>query len=488
MNDLPRTITQAADGLRSGIWSAVELTKAFLVRVEAVDSQVKALLTKTESEALAAAKAADERLKDGDKSPLLGIPVVYKDNFLTSEVKTTAGSNILKDYIAQYNADVVDRLQNAGAVMLGKANLDAFAHGSSTENSDFGPTHNPWNVEYVPGGSSGGSAAAVAARECLMATGSDTGGSIRQPASFTQTVGLKPTYGRVSRFGVIAMGSSFDSIGHFTRTVEDSALVLQCTAGISIDDSTSSSIAVPDYQAVLGNSLQGVTIGIVDAFLEGVDPAIVSALHAAKEKFELLGASFSKVELPFSKYALAAYYILVPSELSSNLARFDGIRYGHSDRSVDSLLEVYEESREQGFGPEAKRRIMLGTYALSAGYYDAYYKRAQQARTLVKADFDNAFKDVDAILAPVSPTMPFKLGERVDDPLAMYLSDILTVPVNLAGVPSLALPCGLHDGLPIGMQLIGPNFSEGKLFNIGHQYQLNTDWHEQDAPIGERRT
>lgn len=483
MTNLPTTITEAIRELRDKRYSAVELTQAFLSRIHSVEPTVKALITITEAEALVLAKQADERLANGDSSPLLGIPVIYKDNFLTKDVRTTAASRILDSYVAQYDADVVASLRLAGAVMLGKANLDAFAHGSSTENSDYGPTYNPWDTDYVPGGSSGGSAAAVAAQECLVATGSDTGGSIRTPASFTNTVGIKPTYGRVSRYGVIAMGSSFDSIGCMTRSVEDCALVLEHMAGQSRYDATTLADSVPQYSQNLSTSIKGLNIGIAEDFFgDSLDPAVRSTLEEAKQTLTALGAHFVPVHLPHIKYALAAYYILVPSEVSSNLARFDGVRFGHS-AAADSLVELYERSRAEGFGLEAKRRIMLGTYALSAGYYDAYYKRAQQARTLVKQDFELAFEQADVLLAPVSPTLPFKVGERTDDPLAMYLTDILTVPVNLAGIPSLSLPAGFSGQLPVGMQLIGPSLSEQRLLQVGYAYQQETEWHTRVADV-----
>lgn len=370
--------------------------------------------------------------------------------------------------------------------MLGKANLDAFAHGSSTENSDFGPSFNPWNVDYVPGGSSGGSAAAVAAGECLVATGSDTGGSIRLPASFTNTVGIKPTYGRVSRYGVIAMGSSFDSIGCFTRTVEDCAIVLEEVAGKDVYDSTTSPIEVPSYTKELTSSLEGLVLGIPEEMYgDGIAPEVRAVIDQSINTLKSMGVVFKDVSLPHTKYSIAVYYILVPSELSSNLSRFDGIRYGHTDDAAESLLEHYELSRASGFGDEAKRRIMLGTYALSSGYYDAYYKRAQQVRTLVKNDFEAVFSEVDGLLAPVSPTLPFKVGAKTDDVLSMYLSDALTVPVNLAGVPSLAVPAGFAQGLPVGMQFIGPAFSEHKLLNWGHMYQQHTAWHTHLSPLAE---
>ncbi len=477
---LPTTIRQAAQELRQHKYTATALTKAYLDHIAQVEPEVHALLTVTSEIALEQAKIADDRLQDGDKSPLLGIPLVHKDNFCTQGVATTAGSRMLENYQAQYNATVVEKLHQAGAIMLGKANLDAFAHGSSTENSDFGPSYNPWDINYVPGGSSGGSAAAVAAGECLISTGSDTGGSIRLPASFTNTVGLKPTYGRVSRYGVIAMGSSFDSIGCFTRTVEDCALVLQAMAGLDATDATTSPTAVPNYLANLDQPLKGVTLGIVEEFFgDGIEREVRQVIEEAMDAYRSLGVTFKPVQLPHARYALAAYYILVPSELSSNLSRFDGIRYGFSDQSGQTVQDTYRLSRAEGFGAEAKRRIMLGTYALSAGYYDAYYKRAQQVRTLVKQDFEAVFTQVDGLLAPVAPTLPFKVGARANDVLAMYLTDILTAPVNLAGIPSLAIPAGFAQGLPIGMQLIGPNFSESKLFNWGHQYQQQTNWHHQ---------
>jgi aspartyl-tRNA(Asn)/glutamyl-tRNA(Gln) amidotransferase subunit A len=481
---LPETIKQAADELRQGVYSAVELTQAYLHQIEAVEPDVHAIITVTADKALDQAREADARIATGSANMLTGIPLIHKDNFSTLGVRTTAGSTMLTNYNGQYDATVVSRLRQVGMVMLGKSNLDAFAHGSSTENSDFGPSFNPWDTAYVPGGSSGGSAAAVAAGESLVATGSDTGGSIRLPASFTNTVGLKPTYGRVSRYGVLAMGSSFDSIGHFTRTVEDNAMVLQAIAGHDPNDATTPNTPVPDYLGGIDKPLDGVTLGLVEEFFgEGLDPSIAAVVAEARQVYERLGVTFKKVHLPNAKYALAAYYILVPSELSSNLSRLDGIRYGYSDPTATSLLEMYELSRAGGFGAEAKRRIMLGTYALSAGYYDAYYKRAQQVRTLVKQDFDVVFTEVDGLLAPVSPTLPFKVGEKVDDVLAMYLTDILTVPMNLAGVPSLALPAGFVGSLPVGMQLIGPHFSEDRLYNWGHKYQMETAWHANRSPL-----
>ena len=483
--DRPLTISQTSIALRQKKISAVELTRIYLERIERQEPSIHALLTVSGEKALEQAELTDSALAQGDDRPLLGIPLVHKDNFMTEGIRTTAASHILDAYIPPYNATVVQRLQEAGAIMLGKANLDAFAHGSSTENSDYGPTHNPWDIDFVPGGSSGGSAAAVAAGECLIATGSDTGGSIRLPAAFTNTVGLKPTYGRVSRYGVIAMGSSFDSIGCFGRNVVDCATTLEVIAGVDARDSTTVHQPVPNYTAHLEHPLQGKVFGLAQEFYsEGLVPEVRQALDDARKVYEDMGVTFKPVHLPHAKYALAAYYILSSSEISSNLARFDGVRFGFSDQEATTLLEMYEQTRGEGFGAEAKRRILMGTYALSAGYYDAYYKKAQQVRTLVRSDFETVFKQVDGLLAPVCPFLPFKIGEKVEEPLAMYLSDILTVPVNLAGIPSLALPAGFAGNLPIGMQLIGPSWSEDQLFNWGQKYQQHTDWHQRVAGEG----
>lgn len=486
MTDLLNTIAQARQALDTKQVSATELTQAFLNHIDKSQPTLNSLISINAEHALAQAAQADQLISSGQSNYLLGIPLIHKDNILVKDLPATAGSHMLGNYVAQYSATIADRFDQAGAITLAKANLDAFAHGSSTENSDYGPSRNPWHIEYVPGGSSGGSAVSVAANQALIATGTDTGGSIRLPASYTNTVGLKPTYGRVSRYGIVAMGSSFDSIGCFTRTVEDCAVVLQVMAGLDPRDSTTSPQVVPDYSANLNQPIKGLKLGIVKQFeQQGVDSQVQQAIDQAKQVYQQLGVQLVEVDLHSVDSALAAYYILTSSEISSNLARFDGIRYGHSSDKATDLLQQYELSRAEGLGSEAKRRIMLGTYALSSGYYDAYYKKAQQARTLIKQDFERVFTQVDGLLAPVCPTLPFKLGERAADPLAMYLSDALTVPMNLAGVPSLAIPAGFsQEGLPIGLQLVGPQWSEERLLNWGHQYQLQTNWHTRLPDIG----
>lgn len=469
MNLNQLTILQAKKGLKEKKFSSVELTRACLGKIEKIDSQINAFITTCEKEALDNAKWADEQLNNGtieqwNNYPLLGIPIALKDLFSTKDIKTTAGSKVLQNYIPPYDATVVKKLKDAGAVIIGKTNLDAWAHGSSGENSDFGPTKNPWNQDYVPGGSSSGSAAALAADMCLAATGTDTGGSIRLPASFCNLVGLKPTYGRVSRYGIVTMASSLDSIGHFTKTVEDSAIILGVTAGRDQLDSTTSAKPVPNYLNSLTKSLSGIRIGMPKLWRwEEMELKTFGLYNEAMQHIEKkLGAKVTPIDIKHERYANACYYIIQPSEVSSNLARYDGIRYGNERSS---------------FGEEAKRRIMLGTYTLSAGHYDAYYKKAMQVRTLIKQDFEEAWKNVDAIILPVSPTPPWKLGEKINDPLKMYLSDILTVTANLVGIPGLAVPMGFVDGLPVGMQILGPQFSEELLFQIGHAYEQTTDWY-----------
>ncbi len=455
------TITQAIKGLQAKEFSSVELTQACLDQIEQKDKEINAFITVLEKEALEQAKNADEKIASGDASPLLGIPISIKDNFCTKGVRTTAASKVLDDFIPPYDATVVKKLKNAGAVIIGKTNHDAWGHGASGENSDFGPTKNPWNTDYVPGGSSSGSAAALASDMCLAATGTDTGGSIRLPASFCNVVGLKPTYGRVSRYGIIAMASSLDSVGHITKNVEDSALMLSITSGKDEFDATTPSVEVPNYSKNLKNLKAGIRIGVPkEYFIKGLDSGIKSLIKKTLKILEKQGANILDISLLHTDCALASYYIIQPSEVSSNLARYDGIRYG---------------SARQNFGDEAKRRIMLGTYTLSAGYYDAYYKKAMQVRTLIKQDFDKAFEKVDAIITPVSPTPPWKLGEKINDPLKMYLSDIFTVTANLAGIPALSIPIGFtKDGLPVGMQILGPQFSEETLFMIGRAYEQAT--------------
>lgn len=463
------TITEAIKGLRTKQFSSLELTTAFLERIKKNNSNLNALITITEDEALAQAKESDKMLANGEDLPLLGIPIILKDNYLSYGVRTTAASKVLDDFIPPYDATATLKLKQAGVVMLGKANMDAWAHGSSGENSDFGPAKNPWNTDYVPGGSSSGSAVSVAADLCLMATGSDTGGSIRLPASFCNIVGLKPTYGRVSRYGVVAMASSLDAMGHLTKTVEDSARVLQVTAGKDIHDSQTPDVAVPNYLENLTRGIKGIKIGVPKEYMiEGIDDVIKTGIEQSTQVLKELGAEIIEVSLPHAQYAIACYYIIQPAEVSSNLARYDGIRYGN-DR--------------EAFADEAKRRIMLGSYTLSAGYYDAYYKKAMQVRTLLKQDYDQALEKVDVILSPVSPTPPWKLGKKASDPLQMYLSDIFTVTANLVGVPALALPMGFANELPIGLQFLAKQFAEPLLFQVGYAYEQATDWHKRKPKL-----
>lgn len=466
MNLNQLTISQAKKGLKEKKFSSVELVKACLSQIEKHDSKINAFITVSKDEALDKARWADEQ---SNNYPLLGIPIALKDLFSTKDIKTTAGSKVLADYIPVYDATVVKKLKDAGAVIIGKTNLDAWAHGSSGENSDFGPTKNPWNQEYVPGGSSSGSAAALAADMCLAATGTDTGGSIRLPASFCNVVGLKPTYGRVSRYGIVAMASSLDSIGHFTKTVEDSAIFLAVTAGQDPFDSTTPKKSVPNYLAILKKGVKGIKLGVPKEYTEkGLDSGIKEGFSKSLDVLSDLGAIITEVSLPHTEYAIACYYIIQPAEVSSNLARYDGIRFG---------------SARQNFGDEAKRRIMLGTFILSAGYYEAYYKKAMQVRTLIKQDFDKAFQKVDVIIAPVSTTPPWRLGEKVDDPLKMYFSDIFTVTANLAGIPGLSVPSGFIDELPVGIQILGPQFSEELLLRIGYAHEQETQWYKRKPKL-----
>lgn len=436
-------------------FSSVELTKACLDKIEILNPKLNAFIT-VSKDAVEQAKKADELWEDGSKLPLLGIPIALKDIYMTRGLRTTAASKVLANYIPQYDATVVRKLRDAGAVILGKTNLDAWAHGSSGENSDFGSTKNPWNKECVPGGSSSGSAVSVAANMAIAATGTDTGGSIRLPASFTNTVGLKPTYGLVSRYGIIAMASSLDSIGHFTKTVEDSALFLNITAGNDPFDATTTKDSTPNYLDGIYRGIKELKIGIPKEYMSGLSNEVGENFEQVKKKLAELGAEIIDVSLPHTDYGIACYYIIQPSEVSSNLARYDGIRYGQ-DRTH--------------FGDEAVRRIILGTFTLSSGYYDAYYKKAMQVRTLIKRDFEHAFQKVDAIISPVSPTPPWKLGEKLDDPLKMYLSDVFTVIANLAGIPGLSVPSGFIGGLPTGFQILGPQFSERLLFQIGNAFE-----------------
>ncbi len=477
------TIHEAARLLREKRVSSVELTEQYLRRIEAVEPQVSALVTRTPDLAREQAKQADARLAAGDAGPLTGIPIIIKDVICTKGVRTTCSSRMLENFIPPYNATVMEKLNAAGAVMLGKANMDEFAMGSSTENSAFFTTKNPWDTTRVPGGSSGGSAVAVAADEAVCALGSDTGGSIRQPAGFCSVVGMKPTYGRVSRYGLVAFASSLDQIGPFTQDVEDAALLLGAIAGHDPCDSTSVPVDVPDYTAALTPDLKGMKLGVPrEYFVEGMQPAVSEAMNEALGTLERLGATLEEVSLPSTPYALAVYYIIAPSEASANLARYDGVKYGFS-YDGDSMWDSMEKTREYGFGPEVKRRIMLGTYALSAGYYDAWYVKAQRVRTLIRREFDAAFEKYDALVTPTSPTVPFKIGERAGDPLSMYLSDICTLPVNIAGLPGISVPAGFDDGLPIGLQVICKPFDEGTMLRVAHAYEQATEWHERKPEL-----
>lgn len=480
------TIKQASQMLAKKEITSVELTKACLKRIKEVDGKIKACLTVVREEALKEAKKADEHRAEGEAGELLGIPYAAKDNILTSGVKTTAAAKILENYIAPYDATIIKKLKQAGAVLVAKTNLDEFAHGASTENSAFGPTHNPWDLTRVAGGSSGGSAAAVAADMCLFALGTDTGGSIRCPASFCGITGLKPTYGRSSRFGLIAMTSSTDVPGPLTKTVEDAAIVLSAMAGVDENDATtvksplSPRLASRAKRAFVKGGIQGLTIGLPkEYFVDGLDKGVTEAVEKAIEKLKELGIKFKEVSLPHTKYGIPVYYIITPSEISSNLARFDGIKYGLSvnDAAGAELMDIYTKSRGQGFGPEAKRRIMLGTYVLSAGYYDAYYLQAQKVRTKIKQEFDKVLAEVDCLLTPTQPTVAFKIGEQSDDPLKMYLEDTFVTGASLAGLPALSLPGGFDNGLPVGVQLIGRHFDEARLFQVGQNYQEATEWH-----------
>ncbi len=473
-------LTQLAAGLSRGDFSSLELTQALLARITCFNDSLNALVTVTADAALAAAKHADADRAAGKGGVLNGLPIVHKDIFCTRDVLTTCGSRMLENFVSPYDATVVERLAGAGAIMLGKSNMDEFAMGSSSETSYFGPVRNPWDTERSPGGSSGGSSAAVAARLVPAATGTDTGGSIRQPAALTGTTGLKPTYGRVSRYGMIAFASSLDQAGVITRSADDAALLLGVMAGFDERDSTSVDQAVPDYVAGLDGSLKGVRVGIVrQHFDAGLDEHCAAAVREALAVLESQGAILTEVDLPNLDLSVPTYYVVAPAECSSNLSRFDGVRFGHRADDPEDLMDLYCRSRGEGFGAEVKRRIMTGTYVLSAGYYDAYYLKAQQVRQLISDDFRHAFADVDVIAGPTTPTPAFKLGDKTDDPITMYLNDIYTIGANLAGLPGVSVPCGLVDGLPVGLHLVGPHFSEQSILCCAHQYQQLTDWHEQ---------
>jgi len=479
------TIAQAHERLTKREISSIELTRAVLDRITQVEPQVGAFITVTPEAALKQAEAADRRIAAGQILPLTGIPLAIKDLISTQGIRTTCASRILEHYVPPYDATVITRLRDLGAVMVGKVNLDEFAMGSSTENSALQVTRNPWNPDYIPGGSSGGSAAAVAAGECLGALGSDTGGSIRQPAAHCGVVGLKPTYGRVSRYGLVAYASSLDQIGPLAKTVADCALLLQALAGYDPRDSTSTPREVPDYPSSLNQGVQNRTIGIPkEYFVGGLDPEVEQAIRQAVEVLEKEGARCMEIALPHTEYAIAVYYIIAMAEASSNLARYDGVKFGFRDRESRVLMEMVQKTRSRGFGPEVVRRIMLGTYVLSAGYYDAYFRKASQVRTLIIQDFRRAFDQVDLILTPVAPTTAFRRGEKTDDPLQMYLTDIFTISANLAGIPGLALPCGFSSqGLPIGLQILGNHFDEEKILQAGSAFEQATDFHLRRPPL-----
>ena len=478
------TLTALRTALRNGELTSVAATQAVLDRIAAVDPTIKSYLRVTAEDALAQAQAADERLAAGERTPLLGVPIAVKDIICTDGVETTAGSKILEGFVPPYDAFVVAKLREAGAVILGKTNTDEFAMGSSTENSAYQTTSNPWDVERVPGGSSGGSAACVSAEIAYASLGTDTGGSVRQPASFCGVVGLRPTYGRMSRWGVIAFASSLDQVGCFGRTVSDTTAIFQTTAGYDPHDSTSLNTPVPDYEAALTGDISGLRVGIPkEYFIDGMDTEVESAVRAAIAKLESLGAEIVEISLPHTDYALPVYYLIAPSEASANLSRYEGTRFGPRVEGKD-MIETTKKTRAL-FGPETQRRIMLGTYALSAGYYDAYYNRALKARTLIKNDFKQAFEQVDVIAAPACPTTAFKIGEKADDPLSMYLTDIFTVPLNLSASCGLSVPCGFDSkGLPIGLQLIGDTLQEATILNTAYAYEQATEWHKQKPVFG----
>jgi aspartyl-tRNA(Asn)/glutamyl-tRNA(Gln) amidotransferase subunit A len=478
-----KSIVELAAGLRAKEYSSVNLTQTFLARIKKHQS-INSFISITEESALLDAKHADDRIARGDATLLTGIPFAHKDIFCTLGVKTSCGSKMLDNFIAPYNATVVEKLNAAGAVMLGKLNMDEFAMGSSNETSYYGPVLNPWHTTSIPGGSSGGSAAAVAAGLAVCATGTDTGGSIRQPASHCGITGLKPTYGRVSRYGMIAYASSLDQGGPMVRSAEDAAILLQAMAGFDVKDSTSVDVPVPDYQASLAKSINGLTIGLPKEFFgDGLNDGVAKVIDQAINEFKRMGADIKEVSIPNLKLAIPAYYVIAPAECSANLSRFDGVRFGYRCDNPQDLSDLFTRSRGEGFGKEVKRRILMGTYALSAGYYDAYYLKAQKIRRLISEDFKKVLTDVNVIMGPVAPTTAFGIGEKIGNPIAMYLSDIYTIAINLAGLPAMSIPAGFSEGKPVGLQVIGNYFAEDRLLNIAHQYQLITDWHQQ-YPLG----
>ncbi|WP_455207132.1 Asp-tRNA(Asn)/Glu-tRNA(Gln) amidotransferase subunit GatA [Kaarinaea lacus] len=475
-----KTIAELINSLASGEFSSEELTRHYLDRISQLGDQLNCYITVTAEDALQQAREADQSRAQGSAHPLAGVPLAHKDIFCTDGVKTSCGSKMLDNFIAPYDATVVVKCKQANMVMLGKTNMDEFAMGSSNETSFYGAVKNPWNMDAVPGGSSGGSASAVAAHLAPIATGTDTGGSIRQPAALCGITGLKPTYGRVSRYGMIAFASSLDQAGPMSRTAEDAALLLNVLAGFDDKDSTSVDQVVPDYTAMLNDSLKGLKIGLPkEYFDEGLDNEVAKVVDDAMKQYQDMGAELVEISLPNTKTAVSTYYVVAPAECSSNLSRFDGVRFGYRCNNPKDLEDLYKRSRGEGFGPEVKRRIMIGTYVLSAGYYDAYYLKAQKLRHLISDDFKQAFEKVDVIMGPTSPTVAFKIGERMDDPVSMYLSDAYTIATNLAGLPGISIPAGLSNGLPVGLQIIGGYFQEAKLLNVAHQFQQQTDWHKQ---------
>ena len=475
-----KTLKALISGLKQGEFSSRELTAHYLERIKRHNPRLNAYISVQEEQALAEAQAADERRARGEQAPLLGVPLTHKDIFCTQGVKTTCGSRMLDNFIAPYDATCVSLLKNAGTVLLGKSNMDEFAMGSSNETSYYGPVCNPWDTRAVPGGSSGGSAAAVAARLTPVATATDTGGSIRQPAALCGITGLKPTYGRVSRYGMIAFASSLDQGGPMGKSAEDVAIMLNHMCGYDARDSTSVVRPPEDFCAALNQPLEGIKIGLPKEYMgEGLDPHVAALMESALQEYERLGATIKEIRLPNQHLAVPTYYVLAPAECSSNLARFDGVRYGYRCQEAKDLLDFYQRNRGEGFGAEVKRRIMMGTYVLSAGYYDAYYLKAQKLRRLISEDFKTAFSQVDLIMGPTSPTAAFDIGAKTDDPISMYLSDIYTISVNLAGLPGMSIPMGFIDGRPVGLQIIGNYFNESRMLNVAHQYQLATDWHLQ---------
>lgn len=482
------TIKEISEGLKKKSFSCEEITSFYLAKIKKREGKLHAFLNVLDKTAITEAKAIDKKIKAGEKlKPLAGVPAAIKDNIITKGIKTTAASRILEEYVSPFDATVIGKLKSQDYLLLGKTNCDEFAMGASTEHSAFGPTQNPWDLSRVPGGSSGGSAAAVAANECVYALGTDTGGSVRQPAAFCGLVGLKPTYGRISRYGLIAMASSFDQAGILSKNIEDSALVLKSIAGYDSYDATTVDTPVPDYLAGLSKSIKGLKVGVPKEFFsQGLDPLIEDKIREAIDQLADMGVKIVEVDLPHNEYALAVYYVLMPAEVSANLARYDGIRYGFSDKTAKSLQDVYFKSRGHGFGSEVRRRIMIGTYALSAGYYDAYYNQAQKVRALVKNDFDRVFSKVDCLIGPTTPTTAFALGEKFSDPITMYLADIYTVAANITGLPALSLPCGLAQGLPAGLQIMGQPFKEEEILRLGWHYEQLSDWPSQLAELDKK--